>query len=303
MALAWCGGRTAVSPLIEVLGDTDWVTRQSAHVSLTNLTAMEFPFDSLATPARRDRQATVWRDWWSAVPPDRPPADVLALLDGPSDVLTDTAITWRHERGFRALGALGGDGAVATVLESLGPAPPTAPTNRRMVRAAIRALGRLRTPRHEEQFDALVRLLDNTMWARCAADALGDLADPRAASYLLAAYPRYAKRLDGTDPLHLPADDKMGFPSEDRMLETPYAIAFALCRLPLDDVRDRAALRQIAPLAMANLPGDHDTFMLYEPEVGHRLTRHLMEASGLRQAACEHAFQTAGAAASGGPFG
>ncbi len=21
---------------------------------------------------------------------------------------------------------------------------------------------------------------------------------------------------------------------------------------------------------MANLPGDHDTFMLYEPEVGHR---------------------------------
>ena len=45
---------------------------------------------------------------------------------------------------------------------------------------------------------------------------------------------------------------------------------------------------------MANLPGDHDTFMLYEPEVGHLLTRHLMEMSGLRQAACEHAFELLG---------
>ena len=58
----------------------------------------------------------------------------------------------------------------------------------------------------------------------------------------------------------------MGFPSEDRMLETPYCIVYALCRLPIDDPKDREALRQMAPLIMANLPGDHDTFMLYEPE-------------------------------------
>ncbi|MEK6649991.1 MAG: ATP-binding protein, partial [Bacteroidota bacterium] len=38
-------------------------------------------------------------------------------------------------------------------------------------------------------------------------------------------------------------------------------------------------LRELAPLIMANLPGDHDTFMLYQPETGHWLTRHLLEAA------------------------
>jgi len=128
-----------------------------------------------------------------------------------------------------------------------------------MVRAGIRALGRLR---EEAGFQALVQWLDNLMWARNAADALGDFGDRRAVSALLAAYPRYAKLLDGTDPPNVPGDDKMGFPSEDRMLETPCSIAYALCRLPLDDPEDRVALRRIAPLVMANLPGDHDTFML-----------------------------------------
>ncbi|MDP6060304.1 MAG: HEAT repeat domain-containing protein, partial [Pirellulaceae bacterium] len=36
MALAWCGDRNAVSPLLAALSDEDWVTRQAAHVSLTN---------------------------------------------------------------------------------------------------------------------------------------------------------------------------------------------------------------------------------------------------------------------------
>jgi hypothetical protein len=111
---------------------------------------------------------------------------------------------------------------------------------------------------------------------------------------LLEAYPRYAKDLNGADPADVPRDDKMGFPSEDRMLETPYQIIFALCRLPLDDPADLVRLRELAPLLMANLPGDHDTFMLYEPEVGHVLTRYLMERTGLRQQACEHAFELLG---------
>ena len=198
---------------------------------------------------------------------------------------------WRHERGLRALGTLGGERATQAVLECLGPVPPTAPGYRPMVRAGIRALGRLR---EEAGFQSLIKLLDNLMWARNAADALGDFGDRRAVPALLAAYPRYAKQLDGTDPPNVPGDDKMGFPSEDRMLETAYSIAYALCRLPLDDPHDRKALLAIAPLVMANLPGDHDTFMLYEPEVGHLVTRHLIEQSGLRQEATEHAFELLG---------
>ena len=75
---------------------------------------------------------------------------------------------------------------------------------------------------------------------------------------------------------------------------TPYHIAYTLCRLLSDSPAQRTAVRAIAPLIMANLPGDHDTFLLYEPEVGHRLTHHLLEFSGLRQQACEHAFDVLG---------
>ncbi len=300
MALAWCGGPGAIPPLVNAMNDEDWVTRQAAQVALTNLTGMEFAFDALAPPERRAEQIGVWRAWWANVPADRPPKEIMELLVGPRNLAAGRAVTasttidsipWRQERGLRALGVLGGKGATEAVLEALGDSPPTAPRQRPMVRAGICALGRLR---EEAAFQALVRLLDNHTWARCAAEALGDVGDRRAVAALLAAYSRYAKRLDGKDPPDVPADDKMSFPSEDRMLETPYAIAFALCRLPLDAPEDRRALRRIAPLVIANLPGDFDTFMLYQPEVGHLLTRHLLNHSGLRQQACEHLFERLG---------
>lgn len=419
MALAWSGGRKAMPRLLDALNDDDWVTRQAAHVALTNLTGMEFSFDAMAAPSQRAEQARKWRQWWAGLPADRPPPEVLALLAGPKNLARGAAVTasstyrgptsvltdgqigrpywqtknvrppqwcqidlgrpqpitrvvvhqygpgyclteyelavsldnklfdaavhekgktpvdlsiefkpcqaryvritsfgsekpqfpttffeveifgagpatdvpadqipWRQERGVRALGVLGGQGATEAILELLGPAPSLAQRDRPTVRSAIRALGRLR---QEAGFRAMVTLLDSPMWARFAADALGDFGDRRAVPALLAAYPHYAKRLDGKDPADVPRDDHMSFPSEDRMLETPYWIAYALCRLPLDRPEDRAELARLAPRIMANLPGDHDTFMLYQPEAGHLLTRHLMELSGRRQEAIEHA--------------
>ena len=124
----------------------------------------------------------------------------------------------------------------AALLNLLEPEPSAAPRDRVAVRTAIRALGRLRD---EAGFQKLLALLDRPLWARNAADALGESGDRRAVPHLLAAYARYARRVDGTDPPEVPADDRMGFPSEDRMLETPYSIAMALCRLPLDAPADR----------------------------------------------------------------
>jgi len=424
MALAWCGGRTAVSPLLKALDDKDWLVRQAAHISLTNLTGLEYPFDSLAAADQRKVQADRWRDWWAEVPVDRPPKEVMDLLKGanrlalagnvlasttykgPPSILLDgeigpaywqtknvpfpqwctvdlgkveevdsvvihqygpefvmteydlavsldnkefeivrrekgdspvkldmrfpkrkaryvritsygskrpiypttffeievgepnhpipteaVPVEWPLERGVRALGALGGTGATEAILDVIGAAPTSAKRYRPMVRAALRSLGRLR---EEEGFQALVQLLDNPFWARHAADALGDFGDRRAVPALIRTYSRYAKELNGANPVDVPGDDKMGFPSEDRMLETPYSIAYTLARLPLDDPQDHAALCEIAPRIMANLPGDHDTFILYEPEVGHLLTRYLLDHAGLRQQACEHAFQVLG---------
>ena len=424
MALAWCGSRKTIAPLLDALEDADAVTRQATHVALTNLTGMEFPFDTMAPSPKRTAQISVWRDWWETVPSNQPPAEVLQLLEGwkhrphggsvtasstyrgPPDVLTDgllgpgfwqtknvpfpqwctidlgrpqqislvtihqygprfvltdyelatsldnktfvvverkkgrtpvtlattfsprlvryvritsygsvnptypttffeiqvgggtgsetppiDSVIWKCERGLRALGTLGGSGATEAILRCLGPIPPSGGEYRPMARAGIRSLGRLQD---EAGFSYLLELLDNTYWARYAADALGDFDDRLAVPALFAAYRKYGKKLDGSDPCDLPRDDKMGFPSEDRMLETPYHIAFSLCRLLGDSPSDRAALREIAPLIMANLPGDHDTFLLYEPEVGHLLTRHLLELSGLRRQACEHAFELLG---------
>lgn len=214
------------------------------------------------------------------------PGAELAIQPAPTDERA-----WFEERAARALGALGGQGAAAAVLNVLEPEPSAAPRDRIAVRAAIRALGRLQD---EPGFEKLLALLDRPLWARNAADALGECGDRRAVPPLLSAYARYAKQPDGREPPEVPADDRMGFPSEDRMLETPYSIALALCRLPLDKAEDQRAFRALAPQIMANLPSDYDSFIVYEPEVYHQLTRHLIKHSDLARDAVEHAFECLG---------
>ncbi|MEI7729373.1 MAG: HEAT repeat domain-containing protein [Verrucomicrobiota bacterium] len=214
-------------------------------------------------------------------------------INGQSAVAKDPETDWQRERGLRALGALGGAGATALVLQNLGAVPANDQASRPAVRAGLRALGQLGEAKGR---DYLVTQLGNPFWARAAAEALGDTGDRRVVGPLLAAYARFAKLLNGKNPAEVPVDDDMKFPSDDRMLETPYWIIHALSRLPLDDPQDRETLTALAPRLMANLPGDHDTFVLYQPEVAHRLTRHLLMVAGLRQEAAEQAFTQLGMA-------
>ena len=82
-------------------------------------------------------------------------------------------------------GRLGGQDASSTVCRFLGEHPPSEPRYRAMVTAGIRSLGRLK---EEGGFECLVQLLHDPMWARRAAEALGDVGDPRAVPDLLAAF-------------------------------------------------------------------------------------------------------------------
>jgi len=82
LALAWCGDRGAVPPLLTSLDDRDWLAAQAAHVALTNLTGMEFPFNAAAPAPQRAAQAKAWRDWWAAVPPDRADGLLQTLRQG-----------------------------------------------------------------------------------------------------------------------------------------------------------------------------------------------------------------------------
>ena len=125
------------------------------------------------------------------------------------------------------------------------------PSQRRAIQAGLRSLGRLRDP---EALPWLMSWAWETDWARYAAEALGDFGDPKAIPALISAYPQYGETLRGDMPPRLPSDDRPGFEWLDRMYETPYEIASALARLPLDDPRDVAALRRISPLDHVSQP-------------------------------------------------
>ena len=229
----------------------------------------------------------------TAGPP--PPPAPGAPTGGPR---ADEASLLRWERGLRALGALGGHGAARTVAKVIDPyrtRGPGSPAERSMALAGIRSLGRLGGPRSRE---TLVGLLRHPEWARYAADALGDLGGEKAAEALLAAYGEYALDAAGRGPQACPPDDRPGFSAADRMYETPYAIAAALSRLPLEGERLLGGLRRIAPALAANLVGDFDGAMLYEPEAAQRITAWLLERAGMRHAACEAAFAEFGQPAS-----
>ena len=430
MSLGWCGGRDHVAPLLAALDDADWSTRQAAWVALTNLTAMEWPFDALADDKARNQQAKTWRQWWRNVPRDRPPNEVLDLLGSdstdlaagcpvtassaykgspgvltggpseqpfwqtkniafpqhctvdlgvPQDVgcvvvvqygkdfrMTDYAIetsldgtkfesvvrrkaltdvrlvvefaprstryvrvishaaerdlyptTFRSvhiyaaapsdssdydtERSLRALGALGGTGAaqnVARVLKSYTKTAAPTSTQSTLVQAGLRAMARLSG---SEAAPTLIAFLDNEYFARYAADALGELDDETAVAPLIGAYPQFARSLELAKPKRAPRDDRPGLSPADRMYETPFAIASALSRLPMQEEASREALRSIAPLLVANLPSDWDGAMLYEPEAHSHVTAHLLERVGLRREAANVALAALGGAQADAP--
>jgi len=292
LSLAWCGNRAAVGPLTNLLDDPDWTVAQAAAVSLNNLTGMEFPFNALAADKLRSAQARAWRRWWSGVPADRPPAEIVALIGDPAD-------PERSLRGVRALGALGGEGAGKLITDRVLDAfrdrdfAGCDPLEKHLVQSCLRSLGRLGQP---GGFDSLMHFFREVGWARYAADALADYGDPRAVPPLIEAYPLFARELNNRmkKPARVPRDDAFtGDNTQDRMLETPFAIASALTRLPLDDPQTRAALRRIGPWLVANLPSDWDGGMFYEIEADQLITAFLLERAGLRQTVCGVAFASA----------
>ncbi|MHC5058351.1 MAG: hypothetical protein ACYTKD_27150, partial [Planctomycetota bacterium] len=157
--------------------------------------------------------------------------------------------------------------------------------------AGIRSLGRVGDQGSLVKLDSL---LGDAHWARYAADALAESASDDVALALIEAYPAYARDVAQRKPKTVPPDDRPGFEAVDRAYETPHAIASALSRMPLKDARVIEGLRRIAPLLVANLPGDFDGAMLYEPE-GHQLiVAFLLERAGVREEVCDVALEALG---------
>ena len=197
-------------------------------------------------------------------------------------------------RGVRAAGALGGEVAGDLLVSNLRPyltGECDDSYERFMVQSAIRSLGRIGDVRCRE---ILIGFLDNPLWARYAADALGDCPSDKVCAALLKAYPLYARGIDRSNPKKVPSDDVPKLEPADRMYETPYAIAVALSRMLFDDAENLAKLRDIVPILVANIPSDFDGAMLYEPEAYQLVTAYLVEKAGMRRMVCDAAFDVLG---------
>ncbi len=216
--------------------------------------------------------------------------EVAVYPDGPPSFQDD----WCFERGLRALGALGGEGADALAVELVARCQQRSlgtPAGRMMMQTGIRALGRLGGP---TALALLGSLLEDPEWCRYAADALGDMGSDEAAAMLLAVYPRYARSVSYGNPKVYPEDDWPNLSPVDRAFETPHAIAAALARMPLEEEKVLAKLRRAAPLFLTNLPGDFDAALLYEPEAGHEVASWLLARAGYMEVARDAVFHAFG---------
>jgi len=219
---------------------------------------------------------------YAKVPPKTPPGT-------PPPAGDDTEIL-AIERKLRSLGALGGAGDVAEIVKTVEPyrtCSSCRPAENAMVQVGLRALGRLGGDRARK---VLIEFLAAPLWARYAADALGDVGGADVEAALIEAYPRFARDINLRNPRVLPRDDRPGLDPRDRMYQTPYAIAAALARMPISDPQNLKSLVSIAPLLVANMPSDYDGAMLYQPEAYQLVTAHLLEKAKIRQAACDAAF-------------
>ena len=201
---------------------------------------------------------------------------------------------WKTERALRALGALGGEGSAQHITKAIqrhSTRTPVDPSEKAMVQAGLRALGRLG---EAASLPLLVEFLNHPHWARYAAEAMGDLGNDDAVEPLVAAFTRYGRNLAGAVPKDVPIDDRPGLEPADRMYEAPHAIAFALSRLPLKEPAAQEAVRRMMPLLLANLPGDFDGALLYEPEASRQLAAHLLARTGQLDAARRAAFLALG---------
>ena len=156
MALAACGTRESVEPLLAILSDPDPLMAQAAAVALENLTGHREMFDGFAASEERARQVQAWQAWFHGTTWNAVQRELIARLGGDDrDVVRRAAVALGHVGGDAACTALrnclvqrrddnpypewmkshSGDGAQ---FNSLSPANP------RTLQAVTRSLGYLK---------------------------------------------------------------------------------------------------------------------------------------------------------------
>jgi HEAT repeat protein len=207
-ALAACGTRDSVPPLLVALNDTDPLVEQAAAIALENLTGHTEPFDAFVSSETSGQQAVEsWRAWFAKTSWDGVERGLIGKLASTNrDDVRRAAVALGHVGGDAARDALRnfvardsqnnllpewrkhhqGDGARFNSLE---------PMNPRTIQAATRSLGYLRDA---SAISMLAETLKkngepangNLFLAEAAAEALGRIATPEADAVLVEAFKR-----------------------------------------------------------------------------------------------------------------
>jgi HEAT repeat protein len=291
VALAACGTRESVEPLLGALVDTYPLVGQAAAVALENLTGHVEPFDSFAQVDVRDRQARAWRQWFDNTSWDTIGQDLVGRLKSPDrDVVRRAAVALGHTGGDSARGALReyvvrerdnnplpkwrkaghkGDAARFNSLSDVNP---------RTLQAAARSIGYLKDTEAVPMLaETIARHSDaetaNLFLTEAAVEALGRIGTPRAQAALVKAfagfqdYPKYTYWYGD----HQALMSCHASPSHYFVLE-------ALDRL------GSTAAASILPQMIRSVPIDPDRALLlgnddYETLVGRVIRRHGAEAA------------------------
>lgn len=208
MALAACGTRESVPPLLAALEDRDVLVVQAA-VALENLTGHREVLEDFIQPAARQAHAKAWRSWVKATPWSRIEADLVAqLADSNRDVVRRAAVSLGHVGGEAAKVALRacldqarhhnplpewrkkhkGDKARFNSLSEVNP---------RTLQAVTRALGMLKD---SEAIPLLAEILTahrdpktaNLFLAEAVVEALGRIGSEEALQVLIDEFPQLA---------------------------------------------------------------------------------------------------------------
>ena len=291
LALASCGTRDSIPPLLGALTDPDPLVAQAATVALENLTGRTWPFDPFASATQRRLQADAWREGFSAMGWDRIETELIQRLENTDrDIVRRAAVALGHIGSDPARAALRtyvqrerdqnpftawradrrnhGDGAQFNALS---------PANPRTLQAATRALGHLGDVGSVPMLtETLLAHSDpatgNLFLAEAAIEALGRIRTPEAESALVAAFAAFKP--------YPRINDWYG--DHDALIACHASPLHGLVIQALDAMASTRAT-SILPHLICSVPTDPDRALLlnnddYETLVGRILRRHGREA-------------------------
>ncbi len=225
MALATCGTRESIKPLLEAMTDPEPLVAQAAAVVIENLTGHAESFNPFAGDLDRKKQTDRWKQWFENSSWEKIEAELVERLKSSDrDVVRRAAV---------ALGHTGGDAARIALRQyvmtnrDINPLPAwqksghrgdrarfnsLSPVNPRTLQAATRSLGYLRDVKSIPMLAEIISLNDdpetaNLFLAEAAAEALGRMKTTEADTALIQAfislkpYPQYTRWYGDHDAL------------------------------------------------------------------------------------------------------